>query len=56
MIDAEQRGFVTRQQIFDSIKNSSTSKDQAKQFLREMDQVLIKNLETKHIKNINFLV
>ena len=56
MIDVEGREFITRQQIYDTIKNSPESKDQSKGFLKQMDRIIFENLDSKHIQNNKFLL
>lgn len=56
MVDIEGNEFITRQQIYDTIKNSPETKEQSKAFLKQMDKIIFDNLESKHIQNNTFLL
>ncbi len=39
--------FITRQQLFDTIRNSAHNASQAKQFLKEMKKVIVEHQQTR---------
>jgi len=45
MIDCEGKGVITRQQLFDTIKNSSPSLSKARHFISQMDRVIENAIE-----------